>query len=194
MRKLKVIEYDPAWPDLFACESALIKDTLDNVIIRIHHIGSTAVQGLPAKPIIDILAEVTELALLDALSDNMIAIGYEPKGEFGIPGRRYFQKGGNEHTHHIHAFVSGDFNVTRHISFRDYLRSNPVVARAYGELKKNIAMTCNNDIEIYCDKKRHFIKYFEAISLGQNPPIKPLNTVEDDPSFSSSFIHPHSYF
>jgi GrpB-like predicted nucleotidyltransferase (UPF0157 family) len=103
---------------------------------KIHHVGSTAVPGLAAKPIIDILIEVTGLEALDALHEDMKVIGYKPKGEFGIPGRRYYQKGGKQRTHQIHAFVTGDFNVTRHIAFRDYLRANSDVAREYGEVKK----------------------------------------------------------
>ena len=166
MRKLLVVDYDPAWPDLFRTESALLDHTFGGLAIGIHHIGSTAVPNLPAKPIIDILVEVTDLAALDALSDDMIAIGYTPEGEFGISGRRYFHKGGDERTHQIHAFASGDFNLKRHIAFRDYLRSKPTVARAYGELKKRNAITCNNDREKYCAGKNDFIKHYEAVALG----------------------------
>lgn len=91
MRKIQVVDYDPAWPDRFEAESALLSQTLGSVAIRIRHIGSTAVPYLPAKPIIDILVEVTDLATLDALNGDIGAIGYKPKGEFGIPGRRSFQ-------------------------------------------------------------------------------------------------------
>ena len=167
MRKIQVVDYDPTWPDLFEIESTLLGRTLGSLAIGIHHIGSTAVPRLPAKPIIDILFEVSDLAALDALNGQMSAIGYEPKGEYGIAGRRYFQKGDDQRTHHIHAFVTGDVNLIRHIAFRDYLRANPAVAQEYGELKKQIARTCNNDIEKYSYGKNNFIKHYAAIALGK---------------------------
>jgi GrpB-like predicted nucleotidyltransferase (UPF0157 family) len=173
MRKIQVVDYNPAWPDLFRAESALLSQTLGSIAIGIHHIGSTAVPGLPAKPIIDILIEVTDLALLDALNDHMMAIGYRPNGEFGIPERRYFHKGGYKRTHHIHAFAYGDFNVKRHIAFRDYLRLHATAAKAYGELKKHIAMTCHTNISKYCDGKNNFVKHHTAIALEQNAPDQP---------------------
>jgi len=89
MRKIEVVEYDPAWPELFARERDLLFHTLRDVAVSVHHIGSTSVPGLAAKPIIDILLEVRALAALDAVSGEMEAIGYRSKGELGIPGRRY---------------------------------------------------------------------------------------------------------
>jgi GrpB-like predicted nucleotidyltransferase (UPF0157 family) len=108
---------------------------------------------------------VTAVAALDGFNDELRAAGYEPKGEFGIPGRRYFKKGGENRTHHIHAFASGDFNLIRHLAFRDYLRAHPEVAAEYAELKRTIAATCNNDIERYCDGKDEFVKRIEACAV-----------------------------
>lgn len=164
MRTIEVVEYDPSWPERFEEESNLLRETLGDIAVEVHHIGSTAVPGLAAKPIIDILIEIADLAALDARNRDMELIGYEPKGEFGIPGRRYFQKGGDNRTHQIHAFVAGDVNVSRHIAFRDYLRSNPGVAEEYGTLKKKVAETCDNDIEKYCDGKDAFVKNHEEIA------------------------------
>jgi GrpB-like predicted nucleotidyltransferase (UPF0157 family) len=164
MRTIEVVEYDPSWPERFEEESNLLREKLGDIAVEVHHIGSTAVPGLAAKPIIDILIEVADLAALDARNRDMELIGYEPKGEFGIPGRRYFQKGGDNRTHQIHAFVAGDVNVSRHIAFRDYLRSNPGVAEEYGTLKKKVAETCDNDIEKYCDGKDAFVKNHEEIA------------------------------
>ena len=98
---------------------------------------------------------------------EMEAIGYETKGEFGIPGRRYFRKGGEDRTHHVHAFARGDINVKKLIAFRDYLRSNHRVAREYELLKKSIALTCGNDIVRYCDGKDAYIKRIEAIAMKE---------------------------
>jgi GrpB-like predicted nucleotidyltransferase (UPF0157 family) len=175
MRKIEVIDYDSSWPECFEIEKKLLLDTLGSVAVEVHHIGSTAVPGLAAKPIIDILIEVRDLAALDRLNGEMGSIGYKAKGEFGIPGRRYFQKGGDERTLQIHAFMHGDDNVMRHIAFRDYLRSNLVVAEEYAALKKRVAETCDNDIEKYCDGKDAFVKHHEEIAVKLQAPNKALH-------------------
>ncbi len=127
--------------------------------MRLHHIGSTAVPGLQAKPIIDMLAEVRDIEKIDSLNSDMIAAGYTPKGEYGIPGRRYFFKGSEEkHSHHLHAFQSGNTEVTRHLLFRDYLRSHPEEARAYASLKESLVARFPNDIDVYMQGKDAFIK------------------------------------
>ena len=167
MRKVEVVEYNPSWPVLFEKERKLLQNILGDILVAIHHIGSTAIPGLAAKPIIDILMEVTAVAVLDGLNDELRAIVYEPKGEFGISGRRYFKKGGEDRTHHIHAFASGDFNLIRHLAFRDYLRTHPDVAAEYAELKMRIAATCNNDIYRYCDGKDEYVKRIEARAVDE---------------------------
>jgi len=168
VRNIEVIEYDPIWPRLFEEERSLLIQTLGEVAIGIHHIGSTAVPGLAAKPIIDILIEVTDVVALDALNQNIEAIGYEPRGESGIPRRRYFKKGGDNRTHHVHAFTQGDLNVTRLIAVRDYLRVHPDVAQEYGEQKKDVAARCDNDIDRYCDGKDAYMKIVEAAAMENN--------------------------
>ncbi len=158
MRIIEVIDYDPVWREKFEAERKMLGQILSDVAIKIHHIGSTAVPGLAAKPIIDILMEVTSLEALDRLNPQMISKGYEPRGEYGIAGRRYFIKGGEDRTHHIHAFARGDFNLVRHLAFRDYLRIHPRIAWEYGELKKKIAKNCRNNMERYCNGKDDFVK------------------------------------
>lgn len=165
LRTVEVVPYDSRWPLLFEDEAMLLHRALGGVAVQVHHIGSTAVPGLAAKPIIDILLEVTSLDALDALNDAMRAIGYEPRGELGIPRRRYFPKGGLDRTHQIHAFAVGDEHVARHLAFRDYLRAHPETAREYGELKMAVARECANDIERYCDGKDAYVKAVEARAL-----------------------------
>lgn len=158
-RIIDVVSYDPKWVKHFELESKAIKDMLGNIAVDIHHIGSTAVPGLAAKPVIDILVEVTDLNSVDLLTSEFTSLGYEAKGEFGISERRFFQKGGNNRTHHIHVFKAGDNNGELHITFRDYLIMHPDIAKEYGELKKQAALECNNDIDRYCSGKNDFIKY-----------------------------------
>jgi GrpB-like predicted nucleotidyltransferase (UPF0157 family) len=106
--QVRVVLYNPAWPREFDVESARITQVLGDVVVRLHHIGSTAIPGIPAKPIIDILAEVVDLESLDANTPVMEALGYEAKGEFGIPRRRYFRKNNASgiRTHQVHAFAA----------------------------------------------------------------------------------------
>ena len=172
---VKVVDYNPNWTKQFEEEANKIQDQLVNVIQNIYHIGSTAVPNLKAKPIIDIMLEVDDLTRLDKQSFKLENLAYEAKGAFGIPGRRYFRKGGDNRTHQIHAFKSGDFNLVRHLAFRDYLIAHKNIANEYGELKFNIAQRCNNDIEQYCDEKDAFVKHHEAIAVKWYRTIKRIN-------------------
>lgn len=167
-RTITVVDYDDAWPTAFERESQRLRWTLGEVVVRIHHIGSTAVPGLAAKPVIDVLVEVTSLLDLDAKEQVMVALGYRPKGENGIAGRRYFQLGGAARTHHVHAFVAGDEHVRRHLAFRDYLRRHPSVAAEYGDIKRAAAAACVNDSEVYSAKKNGFVKLHERLALDDS--------------------------
>ncbi|HBL29092.1 MAG TPA: GrpB family protein, partial [Acidobacteria bacterium] len=138
-RVLEVVAYNPEWPQRFEAEQALLREALGGVVVKVHHMGSTAVPGLPAKPIIDLLLEVSDLQELDERTPELEALGYKAKGENGITGRRYFQKGGLQRTHHLHAFKTGDAQVVRHLAFRDYLIGHPEVAREYADLKMRLA-------------------------------------------------------
>lgn len=165
-RVIEVVDHRPSWGDEFRHEKDLLQSVLDKTnLVAIHHIGSTSVIGLCAKPIIDILIEVQSLENLDRDSHLMQSIGYEVKGEFGITGRRYFQKGGVQRSHQVHAFTVGSAEITRHIAFRDYLIEFPEIASMYGDLKREGALVCDNDIELYCKHKESFIKKHEASAL-----------------------------
>jgi GrpB-like predicted nucleotidyltransferase (UPF0157 family) len=156
-----------SWKRDFDVEAGKIRAALGGVLVRLHHIGSTAIPGIYAKPIIDILAEVTSLEALDAHVDDMRVSGYESMGEFGIPGRRYFRKDDSSgmRTHQVHAFVHASPQILRHLAFRNYLLSHPDTAQAYSELKCRLVQTCNGDIEAYMDGKDGFIKDVERKAL-----------------------------
>lgn len=162
---VKIVAYDITWPAQFQAEANVIKKAIGDNFVDIHHIGSTSVPGLAAKPIIDIILVVKSLQILDENNAGMTEIGYVPKGEYGIPGRRYYQKGGDHRTHQVHAFIENDNNIIRHIAFRDYLINNFNVCLEYAELKKKIAAECNNNIDKYCDGKDRFVKYHESIAM-----------------------------
>lgn len=159
MRNIRVVEYASEWPEKFAAEERRLSDALKSTLIAIHHIGSTSVPGLAAKPTIDILAVVRSLKQLDACNDAMRALGYDPKGEFGIVGRRFFTKGGDDcRTHHVHAYEPNHLEVRTHLDFRDYLRAHPDQALRYAKLKAKLADRHRNNIEAYMEGKEPLIK------------------------------------
>lgn len=96
---IRVVPYDPFWEVEYENESQKIKNILKDILVEVYHIGSTAVKGLAAKSIIDIMPVVTNISLVDKHNKEFVAIGYECMGEFGIEGRRYFRKGGDNRTH-----------------------------------------------------------------------------------------------
>ncbi|MCV2402240.1 GrpB family protein [Marinomonas sp. C2222] len=162
---VEVVPYSPQWPSLFESEKKALLLGLKSVVSQVHHIGSTSVVGLSAKPIIDIILEVPSLTELDANSEVFQGLGYEVMGEFGIERRRYYRKGGDNRTHQIHAFEIDDPHITRHIAFRDYLIAHPEVMLAYQELKVRLAHECNNDIDKYCDGKDDFVLHHEQKAI-----------------------------
>ena len=157
MRKIIVVAYDDKWPEMFEAESSLIRTLLGGLAKDIHHIGSTSVPGLSAKPVIDILLEVSDINELDRYNCVMAHVGYVARGENGIAGRRYFIKGGDQRSYHVHAFAAGDVQVFRHLAFRDYLRKNKNVAEKYAELKRSAALLSQNDAHRYNALKANFI-------------------------------------
>src|SRR5688572_22942876 len=115
---MKVIRpHDPRWKDLFAAEAELLRTCLGATALDIQHIGSTAIPGIVAKPVIDVLVEARSLEDIDAHAMAMEEIGYEARGEYGIPGRRYFKKvaGASGVGSHVHAFAPGSEHIARHI-------------------------------------------------------------------------------
>ena len=147
---------------MFEAEAALVREIIGDNLITIFHIGSTAVPGLKAKPVIDMLPVVRDVAALDGLTREFAAAGYEAMGEFGLPGRRYFRKGGANRTHQLHAYQYDAVHaITRHVAYRDYMRAHAEARAAYGELKASLASCFPDDIGAYCDGKDEFVKEYE---------------------------------
>lgn len=165
-RIIEVLEADPHWAADFQAEKKLLETALSGLRVSVHHIGSTSVPGLAAKPIIDILLECESVEQLDHFNSRMQAIGYTPKGEWGIERRRYFGKGGVQHSHHVHAFRFDDPHVVRHLAFRDYLIAHPDVAADYQRIKRDAVSQADNSIERYMALKSDFIKHYEQEALN----------------------------
>lgn len=161
-----VTPYNPAWPRLFAAEAELLSGIMGQNLVATYHIGSTSVPGLNAKPIIDILPVVANLQALDEQNTLMEQAGYEALGEFGIPGRRYFRKGGQNRTHQIHAFQYNNTHaITRHLAFRGYLRCHPGVCAQYTALKQKLATLYPTNTQAYSSGKDAFVQQHEANAL-----------------------------
>jgi GrpB-like predicted nucleotidyltransferase (UPF0157 family) len=155
-----ISKYDPKWPDVFEEERGrLIK--LFGPSIAVEHIGSTSVEGLAAKPIIDILLGVNALADAAAMIPVIVEMGYLyiPEYEAEFPQRRYFKKvlPSGEHTHHIHLVERMGGFWRNHIYFRDRLRGDQELRLAYEQLKKELAERYHHDRVAYTDAKTSFI-------------------------------------
>lgn len=164
MRKVKVAPHNLEWNALFQTEAALVKGALGENTMAVHHIGSTAIPGIQAKPIIDLLVEVQSIIQVDEQNSPMEQLGYEVMGEFGIPGRRFFRKNNPNgiRTHHIHIFNHSSAQVQRHLAFRDYMIAHPSDAKQYSELKCQYPTS----IDGYIDGKDSFITAID-IKAGQ---------------------------
>ncbi|CAN5152106.1 GrpB family protein [soil metagenome] len=166
--RVRVVPFDPAWSWRYEAEAARLRAGLDLRDFEIHHIGSTAMRGVFAKPVIDMLLVVADLNALDARGDGMRGLGYEVKGEYGIPGRRYFRLSTADgiRTHQLHAFASGSAEAMRHLAFRDYMNAHPHAAQAYSDLKRGLAHRFPVHMAGYVEGKASFIRQHEALAIG----------------------------
>lgn len=166
--KVVVTDYNPEWEKEFDREAEKLREAFGGGLVAVHHIGSTSVPGLAAKPIIDIMPVVKDIAEADRAAPALEKLGYEGLGEYGIPGRRYFRKGGDNRTHQLHVFAeSSASEIARHLAFRDYLRRHPGEATEYGILKRALAKKFPGDIEGYCDGKDAFVKATEREAMKE---------------------------
>ena len=163
MSRVVVVPPDPAWVEIYKTEAARVRDALGPSVVEIHHIGSTSIPGIFAKPIVDILVEATDLRDVDMRNNRMESLGYEVMGEYGIAGRRYFRKDNQDgdRIHNVHTFKSGTPGIARHLAFRDFMRAHPDLAMQYSDLKRKLAAVHPDSIELYMDGKDGFIKEME---------------------------------
>jgi len=154
-----VVEYDPSWPDRFEQERQALERLAGAVPIE--HIGSTAVPGLAAKPIIDIMLGLEQLADAEAMKPKLEAIGYRymPEYEVQMPYRRFYikEKAGRRVVHLHVVEISHEF-WPRHITFRDHLRTHPESAAQYAALKRSLAEQYRHDRDAYTEAKTDFIR------------------------------------
>lgn len=167
VRKVEVVPYNSTWTELFQKETQKLTEVMEPYEIVFHHIGSTSVPGLGAKPIIDLLAEAEDILNFDRVTPKLEKMGYVAKGEYGIVGRRYFYKEdeNGQRLFHLHAFEKGNTEIYRHLVFRDYLREHPEEAKRYESVKMIAAKKFPHDIDSYINYKDSIVKEIEGAAF-----------------------------
>lgn len=157
---VEIVAYDPEWPARFDAEAKRIREALGEHLVAIEHVGSTAVVGLEAKPVIDVAAAIGDLERWHGLVEPLRHAGYvhQPAGDF--EGRRYFRRfeGGIRIAHLSLAEADSRF-WREHLAFRDALRSDPPLARRYAALKRELAARHRRDRLAYTDAKTDFVRH-----------------------------------
>ena len=177
---VSIEDHTDQWREAFENERACLVAALGPLALAIEHVGSTAVPGLCAKPLIDIAVGVTDLATGNGCIAPLFALGYEYRGDAGIPGRHFFAKGSaDDRTHYVHVEPLNGVLWRNHILFRDYLRSHSDAAATYGRLKRTLAEKYRENRDAYTLEKSDYIeriigaasREFELDESGRSRPI-----------------------
>ena len=162
-RRIRLVPSDPSWPAEFQVERKAVEAVFAPILVSTHHIGSTSVPHLLAKPVIDILVVVRDDSGLSDFDEGMIGLGYTPRGECldagGTPGRFYYSKTVDGiRTHQVHVCAAGHFEIDETLRFTQYLRERHEVADAYGRLKLKAATECDFDNAAYMALKHDWVR------------------------------------
>ncbi|HEY2660606.1 MAG TPA: GrpB family protein [Caulobacteraceae bacterium] len=169
---VELLAHDPAWAQLADHEARRSAALLGDNLLVTHHIGSTAISSIRAKPIIDLIPVVRDLSALDAQEMEVRALGYDWRGEFGLPGRRFCvlnDPASGRRLVHVHAYQDGSTEIGRHLAFRDYLRAHPEEAAAYEAEKLRAATTHPHDMLAYNGAKSDWIVACQTRALAWWP-------------------------
>jgi GrpB-like predicted nucleotidyltransferase (UPF0157 family) len=161
--------HDPEWAAGAERETGRLRTALGNILVRVHHIGSTSIPGLVAKPILDLIPVVRSIDELDQAQGRIEALGYEWWGEFGLPGRRYCSltdKVSGKRLVQLHCYAEGSPEITRHLAFRDYLRARPELVAEYEAVKRRCAEAHPESSHAYGDCKGDWVKRIETEALA----------------------------
>ena len=154
-QKVIVLPYDKTWPSAFEKIRLELEAALGDFAIGIEHVGSTSVEGLSAKPCIDIDVIIRDYSSFDAVVQKLATIGYIHEGDLGIKDREAFAYTDKPHLlkHHLYVCPQDSRELHRHITFRDFLRNNPEAAKKYGQTKEQAALLFPDDIDGYIKYK-----------------------------------------
>lgn len=171
---MELVYADEKFNQVFSEVSNAITDVFGSELVRIEHIGSSAVAGLLTKPILDVLVVVEDIDYVDTTNEMWESLGYEVKGEAGIAYRRYFRNEQCLPGVHVHVFDKfSKKEIVRHLALRDFLRVHPDSARDYGELKKKILAT-GVSREQYQQQKANFVQAVEKLAIVWEKEVKPI--------------------
>ncbi len=175
-RKVKLKMYDPNWEGLFDEEAIQLRSLFGDQVLRVYHVGSTAIPGILAAPVIDVIVEVRDISKIDYYNQAMRKHGYTSLGENGIPGRRFFVKGPlEEPSHYIYVYEKGDTEIGKMMDFRDYLKTHPSDARAFSIHKSKLAETYPDDFSAYeVHKVDFFYDMMKKIDIWKTNIMKDL--------------------
>lgn len=165
--RVSLLPYHPAWQDLFEQERDILRASLGDLVLEVQHVGSTSIPGMVAKPILDIAIAVRDFDEAKACVAPIEQLGYLYRGELGIPRRHYFVKG-EPRTHHIHMLEITSQEWKNHLLFRDILTRDPQKARAYANLKIELAQRFPNDRGAYTDAKAPLIQQILRLCAAEN--------------------------
>ena len=157
-RRIVITEPDPRWPAVFASIRDRILPAFSGMAVHIEHIGSTAVAGLAAKPIIDLVVVVPSVRLVPDAIERLAFLGYEHEGDLGVPGREAFRGPTPDPAHHLYLSPSDSPSLAAHLRFRDALRADPALAAEYATLKRLLAATVGPDRAAYVAGKSAFVE------------------------------------
>jgi GrpB-like predicted nucleotidyltransferase (UPF0157 family) len=154
-RKVIVLPYDPAWKDAFFPIQQELEQALGELALAVEHVGSTSVEGLSAKPCIDIDVVIRDYECFDRVVQRLAHIGYFHEGNLGIPDREAFGYRDKPHLmpHHLYVCPQNSRELHRHLTFRDFLRKNPEAAQVYSQVKEEAARLFPEDIDGYMAHK-----------------------------------------
>jgi GrpB-like predicted nucleotidyltransferase (UPF0157 family) len=175
MRTIIVVDYDPAWPEVFQQLLSKVWPLVSDFALSVEHVGSTAVPGLSAKPIIDLSIVVSSEAEIRLAIERLATIGYLHRGNLGIEGREAFHSPDGLPPHHLYVCPQGGLGLQNQLAVRDFLRLHRETAQAYGELKKRLAREFPHDIESYIDGKTDFL--LDVLQRAGLPPDR-LKAIE----------------
>ena len=165
---VRLVPHDPAWAALFSAEALRLRAELGpDLPLALEHIGSTAVPGLVAKPILDLLGGYLPSARVESYITAIERAGYMHRGEQGIPGREFFRRG-EPRAYHLHLVVQHNAFWREHLAFRDALREQPAIRDAYATLKLDLAGQYPRDREAYIEGKGPFVRQVVAKSLARS--------------------------